>query len=153
MSRYIKCARDNGLVMSNRLYDRPAPLGNPNIFWVEVQPIANGLKAAWEPNSPEDQLKFQLYQQLPPKGSAPVVVRESQGQWLHTVNSIAARDHESRRHDNEQDRETFRLIKVWCERQDEGCEEAFINLGVENPQHARYQAYREAVSEIKNLRR
>lgn len=40
------------------------------------------------------------------------------------------------------DRETHSLIKAWCAKQDEGCEEAFLNLGIDDPKDARYLQYR-----------
>lgn len=39
------------------------------------------------------------------------------------------------------DRETFHLIKEWCKTQPEGCEEAFINIGITDINDVRYQAY------------
>lgn len=153
MPKYIKCARNGGLVMSERLFDAPQELGNPNTFWVQVQEPPAGVHPTWRPNCPEDQLKFQAYQTIPPSDSSPTVVTENQGQWQHSISGLTAQQYASEQIEQQHDRETFRLIKDWCAQQPEGCEEAFLNLGVTNINDSRYKAYREAVDQIKNIRR
>ena len=47
------------------------------------------------------------------------------------------------------DRATYQLIKSWCATQPDGCEEAFLNLGISSAgANARYQAYVTAKSGI-----
>jgi len=150
MAKYIRCNRANGTVMGDRLHDQPYSLCNPSVFWVQVNPAGQG-RHPWQLNDPEDQVQFQLYQPLP-TGSGQPVVTESQGQWVHQLPDSAALEQAQRRQNMAKDVETWRLIRLWCERQDEGCEEAFINLGIDNPQHPRYLAYREAADEIRQLR-
>ncbi len=152
MAKYIRCNRANGTVMGARLHDQPHSLCNPSVFWVRVEPAADSQPAPWQLNDPEDQVQFQLYQPLP-TGAGQPVVNESQGQWVHQLPAASALEHQQRRASLAHDTETWRLIRLWCERQDEGCEEAFINLGIEDPQHPRYQAYREAANEIRQLRK
>ena len=152
MANYIKCNRANGTVMGTRLHDQPYSLCNPSVFWVRVNPASAGQANPWELTDPEDQVQFQVYQPLP-TGKTQPVVDESQGQWVHQIPASSALELQQRRANHERDTETYRLIKIWCERQDEGCEEAFINLGIQDPEHPRYLAYREAADEIRQLRK
>ncbi|MET4696706.1 hypothetical protein [Endozoicomonas lisbonensis] len=153
MAKYIKCARKGGLVMSERLFEMPQSLGNTNVFWVQVQEPPAGVHPSWRPNCPEDQLTFLVYQNLPvSNGMNPAVVTESQGQWQHSISGLSARQYLEDIQERQHDIETFRLIKEWCTSQPEGCEEAFLNLGVNNNTDSRYQAYRQAVEEIKAIR-
>ena len=46
------------------------------------------------------------------------------------------------------DGETYRLIREWCKTQPEGCEEAFLNIGIENNLDPRYSAYKAQRSAI-----
>ena len=153
MAKYIKCARSNGLIMSERVFENPQALHNPNVFWVQVQEPPANVHPVWRPNCPEDQLKFQPYQRLPDNDSSPTVITESQGQWQHSISGLSAQQYAREIAEKEHDIETYRLIKEWCNGQPEGCEEAFLNLGVINQADSRYQAYREAVNEIKSIRR
>ena len=150
MPKYVKCSRVSGLLMGQRLYDKPFSLCNPTVFWVAVNDNSRG-DNSWRSNDPEDRVKFQMYQSMPQGNSQPVV-NESQGQWLHSINSINALEHENRRQERRRDQETYRLIRIWCQQQPEGSEEAFINLGIENANDSRYLAYREAAREIRQLR-
>jgi hypothetical protein len=54
------------------------------------------------------------------------------------------------RHNARIDEETFQLIKDWCKGEAEGCEEAFINLGIADDQDTRYQAYLTEKTSIKS---
>lgn len=152
MAKYIKCNRANGLVMGYKLHDKPFSLCNPSVFWVAVYSNSPAGLNSWAQHAPNDQVQFQMYQPLP-SGNGQPVVNESQGQWTHSINSSNAQEHASRRAEQLRDRETYRLIRLWCERQPEGSEEAFINLGIEDAQNHRYRAYREAANEIRQLRK
>ncbi|KEI71222.1 hypothetical protein [Endozoicomonas elysicola] len=153
MAKYIKCARSNGLVMSERVFEAPQALGNSTVFWVQVQEPPMGVHPVWRPNCPEDQLKFQPYQRVPDSGNSPTVITENQGQWQHSISGLSAQQYAQEIAEKEHDTETYRLIKEWCNGQSEGCEEAFLNLGVLSHTDSRYQAYLQAVNEIKRIRR
>jgi len=47
------------------------------------------------------------------------------------------------------DKETFILIKDWCNNQAEGCEEAFFGIGVDNKDNQRYKDYKDQKAIIK----
>ncbi|WP_461535208.1 hypothetical protein [Spongorhabdus nitratireducens] len=151
MAKYLKCSRSNGLVMSFKLHDKPFSLCNPAVFWVQINPTAG--KPEWQPTIQGDQVKFKLYSgQILPVDGQPVV-SDGQGLWQHSINAEKAQQRASQQAERLKDMETHRLIKLWCEQQDEGSEEAFINLGIANAKDSRYLAYREAADEIRKLRR
>ena len=59
-------------------------------------------------------------------------------------------DYDATLHNAQVDKETFQLIKDWCADEEEGCEEAFINLGIDDNTDTRYQAYVTQKSSIKS---
>ncbi|MDE1462123.1 hypothetical protein [Spartinivicinus poritis] len=146
---YIQCARRNGLVLGYEPYDQSSLIASFRCFWVEVDPAATDGQL-WQPTCSEDQVTFQSNQPLPePTADKPLIIRQNQGQWLHSIDQQQLAKLELLRRRQAKNQAIAQAIKNWCLTQVEGMEEAFINYGIEDIEHPRYLAYREAIAEIK----
>lgn len=145
MTRYIKCSRLNGLVIDDTLSERADELVQPNLFWVAVEPNAQG-GCDWQRRHPSDVVSFSPLPSFPADAANPVVSAR-QGSWQHQADATAPLMQQRARMD--QDTLMRARLEQWCQGQPEGNEQAFVDLGLAQPGSPRYQAYLQALATLK----
>jgi hypothetical protein len=135
--------KDGGLVAGNSFEDMPIDLPHSIVFWVRVPASADGSYPFPTANSIEDQVSFVLTTPLTTdEMSAQNLIKDvTEGSWQHTLSKAQADANAKAEQIKQIDLDTFALIRVWCSNQEEGCEEAFLSLGIEDKTNARYMDY------------
>ena len=114
------------------------------VYWVEV-PGKDGNPPVFPASrSEKDKVFFKLKEPLSDEAmvATDLIVPESSGVWKHRQSQANAAKYKTECADERVDLETYDLIKQWCRSQPEGCEEAFLFMGIENREHPRFQEYK-----------
>ncbi|MBL4647657.1 MAG: hypothetical protein JKY13_01660 [Gammaproteobacteria bacterium] len=140
MSKYVRCRKDNSQIIGDGFDNKPEGLPHTTIFWVEVAD-AVAFPAKY---SLEDVVRFSLTDSLVgvELTCVDLIKQESDGSWQHTQTLAEGNITNNQARIAEVDAETFTLIQEWCSLQSEGCEEAFMNKGIDDNTDVRYLAYR-----------
>ena len=145
MTRYIKCSRLNGLIIDDTLRERAEELITPNLFWVAVEPDAQG-RGDWQRRQPSDVVSFAPLPTFADDAANPVIPAR-QGSWQHQADAAVPVLQLRARQDS--DGVMRARLAQWCQSQPEGSEQAFIELGIAQPSSARYQLYQQALATLK----
>ncbi|MDE1715293.1 hypothetical protein PWG14_22795 (plasmid) [Chromobacterium amazonense] len=145
MTSYIKCSRLNGLVIDDTLYPEAGELIQPNLFWVAVEPNAQG-GGDWQRRHPTDVVAFAPLPAFADTDPRPVASAR-QGSFQHQADSAAPLLKQLDRLD--QDTLMRARLAQWCMSQPEGSEAAFVAIGLGQPSSPRYQAYLQTLSTLK----
>ncbi|PRP68529.1 hypothetical protein BUE93_21810 [Chromobacterium amazonense] len=145
MTRYIKCSRLNGLVIDDSLAADAGDLVQPNLFWVAVEPNAQG-GGDWQRRHPNDVVIFSPLPSFADNDPRPIVPAR-QGAFQHQIDAAAPLLKQRER----QDQDTLMRARLdqWCMSQPEGNEQAFLDLGRLDPASPRYRAYQQALLALK----
>jgi hypothetical protein len=151
MDKFIRCMKDDGQIVGGSFEAEPVDLPHTTIFWVRVPNDSAVYNAFPEPYSTEDQIYFSLTSPLTAEElvAKNLVKDVSQGTWNHTLTEEQAKAKYREEQIKLIDQESFSLIKTWCATQPEGCEEAFLALGIADKDDERYLDYVAKKNEIR----
>lgn len=151
MYKYIRCMKDTGQAVGGSFEEEPVGLPHTIVFWVRVPANTDGSYTFPAPPSADEQVSFVLTKPLTADELvAKNLVKElNQGFWQYTPSQSQGNELDDAERLKQIDLETFKLIKQWCSEQPEGCEEAFLVLGIADQANVRYQAYLEQKATIK----
>jgi len=135
--------KDNGQVAGGTFEEEPIDLPHTIVFWVRIPANAEGAYIFPAPHSTKDQVSFVLTASLTADEMAAknLIKDVTEGSWQHTLSKAQADANAKAEQIKQIDLETFTLIRAWCTNQEEGCEEAFLSLGIEDKTNARYMDY------------
>ena len=149
MTKYIKINKDTGTFLNGGSpQDIPATdeeFVSISIAWIQVGTNDNGQYTGIPAlNGKSDKILFKYkasltQEQLNTKNLTLVDIDD--GTWGHLRSEEFIAAAEVAALPAKVDLETYSLIKAWCKSQDEGCEEAFINIGIADKTNVRYVAY------------
>lgn len=151
MDKFIRCLKEDGQIVGSSFESEPIDLPHTIVFWVRVSGDSAGYPAFPEAYSVEDRVYFELTTSLTSDELAAknLIMDENAGAWKHTLTEEQAQEKYLQEQIKLIDQESFSLIKNWCATQPEGCEEAFLALGIADKDDDRYLAYVAKKSEIK----
>lgn len=152
MDKFIRCLKESGQVVGSSFEEKPADLPHTMLFWVRVPsdaPIYNQFPV---PYCAEDKVYFILNTPLTDEElTARNLIKElDQGYWNHDLSEEQASLSNKEEQIKLIDAETYKLVKEWCAHEVEGCEEAFLALGIEDRNNDRYITYMQQKAAIKN---
>ena len=150
MFQYVRCLKATGELVGDGLESKPVNRPHTLVFWVKLPLDESGGCSFPEPYCESDTVSFALTKALTAteQDAKNLIKDQSKGAWTHSMTEEEGAQALLQTELHEISQETFELIKAWCEGQPEGCEEAFINLGIANNSNARYQAYVAAKNQI-----
>lgn len=145
--KYIRCAKKTGQIIGRSFESYPHKLPHTVVFWVEMDEN-DPFPAA---RSHTDTISFKLKTPFSDSDmqAKSLVVSKSAGQWKHSETPKQAAASQEKLRAETINKETYQIIKQWCLGQKEGCEEAFLHIGIEHGKdHPRYQVYVQAKQQI-----
>lgn len=154
MLQYVRCAKTDGRVIGNTFEVAPVNLPHTAVFWVKVTAVNPDGSFVYPASFGEgDSVSFVLNTQLTAEEMVAqnLIKDEASGSWQHAISQETAQQNMLQSLLRTIDNETYYLIRDWCRTQPEGCEEAFISIGIHDKNNPRYLAYMEQKNTIKDV--